>query len=104
MLDAGSKFEVSYRQGTKKIEVVCLAGRKFGRLVQILNKCGNVKDENAEEMFEDWIPTALGYCLQDEKRAADMWDNELTMQDAMEIVNACVAKHSLTDDDKKKSE
>jgi hypothetical protein len=33
-----------------------------------------------------------------------MWDNKLTMQDAMEIITACVEKHSVSGEDRKKSE
>ena len=104
MIDAGSKFSVSYRNGTKQIEVFCLAGRKFGKLVTALNKCGSVTDQDSAEMFDVWIPEALALVFGDEKFANDMWDNKLTMQDAMEIITACVEKHSVSGEDRKKSE
>lgn len=104
MLDPGSKFNVKYRNDTKTLECVVLAGRQFGKLVQILNNLNHVPDDDQSVMFEEYIPSALSLVVGSEDVADDLWSNKLTMQDVMEIVQKAVAQHSVDGESAKKSE
>ena len=103
MLDVGDKFKVQYRSNTKEIECVVLSGRQFGRLVGLLNNMNSVGSDQTP-MFEDYIPNALALVVGDKDTADDLWNNSLTMQDVMEIVQSAVGKHAISGEEGKKSE
>lgn len=103
MLDVGDKFTVKYRKETKEIECVVLSGRQFGRLVTLLNNMNAVGNDQTP-MFDDYIPNALALVVGDKEKADNLWENLLTMQDVMDIVQSAVAKHAISGEEVKKSE
>ena len=101
MLSVGDQFDVSYA-GNKKVTCVCLAGRKFARLMAVLQRLQDSSDSIEADLFDNGIPEALGICLGDTSKAEHMWENEITLRDAIEILTNAVGGHVLSDDQIKK--
>ena len=103
MIEVGSKFDVTFG-GNKIVPCKALAGRKFARLMAILQQLQESTEQIESELFEQGIPEALSICLGDEERAKQMWDEEVTFKEAMEIITAAVQAHIVGQGDMGKSE
>lgn len=98
MLEPNEKFDVPYR-GNLKVTCVCLAGRKFGRLMSILSRLQNSGEKIDDDLFENAIPEALGLCFGSQEIADKLWDDSLTLRDAIEILTNAVQKHIVSGED-----
>ena len=103
MLEVGSNFEVAYG-GNKKAVCVVLAGRKFARLMTVLQRLQESTENIEADLFENGIPQALSLCLGDEQKAEQLWENEITFKEAMEIITAAVQAHVVGEGELGKSE
>ena len=101
MLEPGESFEIVYR-GNKTLTCKCLAGRQFSRLMSTLSRLQKQGEDVDVDLFDKGIPEALSICIGDEQRASEMWDSEITLRDAIEILSKAVQGHVVTDDIAKK--
>jgi hypothetical protein len=98
MLEVGDKFDVVYA-GNKKLTCVCLAGRKFAKLMLVLQRLQNASDTVEADLFDESIPEALSLILGDKEQAEDLWENKITLRDAIEILSQAVQGHIIADGD-----
>jgi hypothetical protein len=96
MLQVGDKFDIVY-SGNKKLDGVCLAGRKFARLMSVLQRLQETGDKVESDLFDNGIPEALGLVIGDEARANQLWEEELTFREAIEILTQAVQGHVVGD-------
>jgi hypothetical protein len=96
MLEVGDKFDIVYG-GNKKLVGVCLAGRKFARLMSVLQRLQETGDKVEADLFDEGIPEALGLVIGDKEKAIQLWDEELTFRDAIEVLTQAVQGHVVGD-------
>tara|TARA_R100001163_G_C5041138_1_gene179257 strand:+ start:495 stop:815 length:321 start_codon:yes stop_codon:yes gene_type:complete len=103
-IQANTKVEVEYCDGTKKQEVLTLTGGKMQKVLTlqrqnleqfVSNDAGTIPDLSS-------IPMCLEICIGDAEQAKDLWENHLTVSDAAEIIAGCIQASQASEDDKKK--
>lgn len=104
-VQANTKVEIEYTEG-KTIQVVTLTGGRMQKVLALQRHNIEQFSGGSEGVIPDLqaIPQSLALCLDDEKRANELWENELTVDDAAEIVAGTIRASQASEDDRKKSD